>query len=177
MTDWNRIVVAHGDAVWRKACRLLGIRADAADCYQDAFLAALEVSRRQKVKSWPALLSKLTTFKAMDILRQRLRQTRGWNGLADRAVTASRDLEPDRRLIDADIADHLRQALAELPNGQAEAFCLRHLDDLSYKQIGKLLGMKTSAVGVTLHRARARLRESLSPQAGKANIADVEVSR
>ena len=89
MTDWDRIVASHGDAVWRKAGRLLGNQADAADCYQDAFLAALEFSRRQKVRSWPGLLSKLAAFKAMDILRKRVRHSRGWNGLADRAATAS----------------------------------------------------------------------------------------
>ena len=177
MTDWDRIVAAHGDAVWRKACRLLGNQADAADCYQDAFLAALEFSRGQKVRSWPGLLSKLATFKAMDILRQRVRHSRDWNGLADRAATASPDPEPDKRLAGAEIAENLRMALAELPDGQAEVFCLRHLEEMSYRQIAKLLGMTTSAVGVTLHRARARLRELLSPQASQEGVADVEVSR
>jgi RNA polymerase sigma factor (sigma-70 family) len=50
--------------------------------------------------------------------------------------------------------------LTELPPRQAQAFCLRYLNDMSYRQIAKELGIKTNAAGVLLHRARAKLRES-----------------
>ena len=59
----------------------------------------------------------------------------------------------------------MRQALAKLPGQEAEIFCMKCLDDLSYRDIGRQLGLKTSAVGVLLHRARSRLREMLAGDA------------
>jgi len=46
---------------------------------------------------------------------------------------------------------------------------MRYLNDMSYRQIAKALGIKTNAAGVLLHRAREKLRESfeLSPKEQK----------
>ena len=64
---------AGGAAVWRTAYRLLGNRADADECFQEAFLAALEVSRREPVRDWGALLRRLAAARALDRLRRRYR--------------------------------------------------------------------------------------------------------
>jgi DNA-directed RNA polymerase specialized sigma24 family protein len=55
MDDWQTILAEHGDAVWRRAYRLLGNDAAAADCFQDAFAAAVTLSRREPVRKWLAL--------------------------------------------------------------------------------------------------------------------------
>ena len=73
MTDWQSIVERHKDLVWWTAFRLVGNHADAADCTQEAFLTALKLSRRQRVRNWPALLGRLTTCRALDLLRRRCR--------------------------------------------------------------------------------------------------------
>ncbi len=39
MDDWSEIVRLHGPMVWATACRLVGDHADAADCFQEAFVA------------------------------------------------------------------------------------------------------------------------------------------
>ena len=44
MPDWNEILARDGPAVWRTAYRLVGNRADADECFQDVFLAALQVA-------------------------------------------------------------------------------------------------------------------------------------
>jgi RNA polymerase sigma-70 factor (ECF subfamily) len=60
----------------------------------------------------------------------------------------------------------LRKALAQLPPQEAQVFCLRYLNDMSYRQIAKQLNIKTNAAGVLLHRARAKLRQYLRPASG-----------
>ena len=162
MTDWQRIVAGHSGMVWRTAYRLLGNRGDAADCYQDTFLAALEMSRRQKVRNWRALLTRLCTCRAVDRLRRRRRDADRRDGVADWAAVPSPNPGPVEYAEAAELSARLRRALGELPDRQAEVFCLRCLDDLSYRDIARQLRIKTSAVGVLLHRARARLRELLS---------------
>jgi outer membrane lipoprotein-sorting protein len=71
MTDWTEIVRQHGPVVWRTAYRLLNHDADAANCFQRTFVAALELSRREPIVHWPALLRRLATVRALDCLRQR----------------------------------------------------------------------------------------------------------
>jgi RNA polymerase sigma-70 factor, ECF subfamily len=55
----------------------------------------------------------------------------------------------------------LAAALQALDDRDRELVALRYGADLSARRIGELLGMETNAVHVALHRARARLRESL----------------
>ena len=173
MTDWQSIVDRHSGLVWRTAYRLLGSHADAADCMQEAFLAALEVSRRQRVRNWPGLLSRLATCRALDRLRRRIRLADRHTDLTDWAAVASPNPGPVQEAEAAELSARLRKALAELSPRHAEAFCLRFVSELSYRDIARQLGVDGSAVGVLLHRARRRLRELLSP-AGAAN--EVEVS-
>ena len=52
-----------------------------------------------------------------------------------------------------------------MPPNQAEAFCLHHLEEWSYREIAGHLAISVDAVGVLLHRARKRLRERLESSA------------
>ena len=74
MPDWQEILRGDGPAVWQTAYRLLKHRADADECFQEAFLAALEVSRRGEVRNWRALSQRLVTARAVDRLRERSRR-------------------------------------------------------------------------------------------------------
>lgn len=162
MADWQKIVSQHSGSVWQTAYRLLGKADEAADCFQETFLAALEVSGREKVRNWPALLSRVCTCRAMDGLRKRLREGARSRNVGDFSNVASRNPGPVEVLQGEELSARLRGALAQLPEQQAEVFCMRCLNDLSYREIAKQLGLTSSAVGVLLHRARRRLRELLS---------------
>jgi len=175
MTDWETIVTNHSEAVWRTSYRLCGNAEDAADCFQETFLAALEFSRRpkQKVRNWPALLKRLCTFRALDLLRRRARNINRQDDLAARQGTVCSPPGPVQHAEAMELSARLRQALAALPDRQAEVFSLRCLDEMSYRDIARQLGIRTSAVGVLLHRARSRLRELLAP-AEAARSVEVE---
>lgn len=174
MATWSEIVGRHSALIWRTAYRLLGNHADAADCFQEAFLAAVELSRRQRVRNWPGLLQQLATRRALDQLRSRAARGRLAGSPPDWTAVASPNPGPAQEVEAAELAASLRAALADLPAQQAEVFCMRLLSDLSYRDIAKLLGLSTSAVGVLLHRARSRLREILSPDDAAK---EAEVSR
>src|SRR6185436_609673 len=73
MVDWDGIIDREGPAVWRTVCRLLTRRADAEECFQETFLAALQLWKRQPVRSPRAALQRLATARAIDRLRQRYR--------------------------------------------------------------------------------------------------------
>lgn len=159
--DWRLIVEKHGPAVWQTAYRLLGNRADAADCFQETFICALKVSRRQRVRSFPALLTRLATVRAIDKLRQRFRRAQVCADAVDLAIVPSGNPGPVQQVQTRELTARLRKSLSQLPPQEAQVFCLRYLNNMSYRQIGKELGIKTNAAGVLLHRARAKLRELL----------------
>jgi RNA polymerase sigma-70 factor (ECF subfamily) len=153
------------------ACRMLGDEADAADCLQDAFVAAVMISRRQQVLSWPAMLRRLVTSRALDRLRERRRHKTATLGSAAGRV-ADGSPGPLRQVQLAEQAAKLREAMAHLPAQQAAVFCMRMLGDLSYEQIAEALGISDSHVGVLLYRARSALRERFAhrDQVGKTQV-------
>lgn len=57
----------------------------------------------------------------------------------------------------------LGAALEQLDERDRELVALRYGADLTARQIGELLDLKTNAVEVALHRALARLRQQLEP--------------
>lgn len=160
MVDWQVIIKKHGPVVWQTAYRLLGNHADAADCFQETFVSALEFCQRQRVRNFPALLARLATARAIDQLRRRFRRSRSETDPADWAALQSTNPCPAQRAQQKELTDWLRESLSKLPPQEAQAFCLRYLNDMSYRQIANELDIKTNAAGVLLHRARAKLRES-----------------
>ena len=165
MTDWKKIVGRYGHIVWTRAYRLLGNQQDAADCFQETFLSALEVSQRGRIRNWPSLLNMLATRRSLDLLRKRIRQNTRSEDLANWSMVPATNPDPSSQAETMELQASLRKAMTELPPRQAEVLCLRYLDQLSDRQIARQLGIEQNAVRVILHRARSRLRELLSSSA------------
>ncbi|MGD8786348.1 MAG: sigma-70 family RNA polymerase sigma factor [Phycisphaerales bacterium] len=168
MVDWQIIIDRHGRTVWQTAYRLLGNHVDAADCFQETFVCALELSQRQRIRNFSALLVRLATARAIDQLRRKMRRSYS-NASAVEAewnAVPSANPGPVQVAQQRELTDRLRWLLTELPSQEAQVFCLRYLNDMSYRQIAKSLGITTNAAGVMLHRARAKLWDSfeLSPK-------------
>ena len=165
MTDWPQIVAEHGPMVYRTAYRLLSHDADAADCFQRTFVSAWELSRTEAIRNWPGLLKRLAVARTLERLRQRRRESSRVTRLPEN-VAADRNLVVPTRAAEAsELAQDLRDALAELEERQAQVFCLACLEDLSYEEIAVELGITVNHVGVLLTRAKASLRERLQAHA------------
>jgi RNA polymerase sigma factor (sigma-70 family) len=81
---------------------------------------------------------------------------------------------PDERAIEGHEDDAVRRlelgaAVAQLDERDRELVSLRYGADLTARQIGELLDMKTNAVEVALHRALARLRAALEADEREPN--------
>ena len=165
MVDWEQLVADHGPAVWRSAYRLTGDRADADDCFQETFAAALALTRAspEPVRHWRALLVRLAVARGVDRLRHRVRHRsrESADPDLDRLADARPDDRPPDAAMRAELADRLRLALSRLPPKQADAFCLTGLEGWSYRQAADQLGVTTDHVGVLVHRARAALKRQL----------------
>lgn len=162
MTDWPQITQTHGPLVWKIVWRLLNNDADASDCFQETFVAAFEFSRRQPVLNWPGLLTRLATSRAINRLRKRKQQAAIALSLDQASGVADRSIAPPETAQENELLVRLREGLAELPADQAQACCLRFLENHSYEQIADDLQVSVNHVGVLLHRAKASLRLQLA---------------
>ncbi len=157
VSDWDWLVREHAPMVFSTAKRILGQAADAEDVTQEVLIEALRIGQGKTIRNWPGLLRRLSACRAVD----RLRQRRNVLPLQQQAI---RDFAPgpEQAAIARELAERLRQALAQLPPREAEVFCLRYFDEMSYQQIAEVLDIQTGAVSQALHKARARLESLLS---------------
>lgn len=161
MVDWSRILKMHGGLVWQTVYRLLGHEADAWDCFQSTFLAVMAIAEKEAILDWPALLKRVATTRALNRLRQRVRDANRVEAL-DGVPALSRGESPEQAARGSELAEHLRLALAEIEPRMAVVFSLACLEDCSYREIAAELGITVNHVGVLLKRARAELQVHLS---------------
>jgi RNA polymerase sigma-70 factor (ECF subfamily) len=161
--EWAIIVRQHSPLVWRTACRLLANEADASDCFQETFIGAWKVARREQVKNWGGMLQRIATARALDQLRKRRRDANRIEPTGDVAETQSEANGPLERTLAKELSEHLRAALVRLPEKQSAVYCLRHLNGMSYQEIAQEMGITSDAVGTILHRTAEKLRTILTP--------------
>jgi RNA polymerase sigma factor (sigma-70 family) len=170
MTDWDQIIRRDGPAVWRTVCRLVGDRADAEECFQEAFVAALELARREPLTSPRALLLRMATARAMDRLRQRYRRRKRESADAELDYVPSQQTTAHEHAEASELSQRLREALATLPPKQSDAFCLCCLEGWSYQEAADHLEVSSQNVGVMVHRARTKLKELLEPMKERKQV-------
>ena len=115
MDDWSAIVKQYGPMVWATAARLLGDSADAADCFQETFVAAVKARGAGAVDHWPALLARIATARSLDRLRRRLSESRRRDPAPDWSQLAAGDPDPSERAEARELAERTRRMLVRLP--------------------------------------------------------------
>ena len=155
------LVNTYETSVYRLALRMCGNARDAEEVAQEAFLAAwkgLPSFRGQsKFSSW---LYQLTTNAAIDFLRREKRH-RAATPIDDELELAAPGT-PHQAAEEAELRQALQQALDALTPEHRQIFLLRQMRQLSYEEIGRLLGLEPGTVKSRLSRAKKQLRQILT---------------
>ncbi len=158
---------AHADRVFRVAYRITGDAADAEDVLQTVFFRILRKGETPDPSgSVVGYLHRAAVNVALDVIRRRKRARRV--GLDDAPEPEDPKPGPDRLQDSQELRQGLRLALAQLSPRAAEMFTLRYVEGYSNREIASMFETSQTAVGVTLHRARHRLRDELGGLAGGA---------
>lgn len=157
MLEPHSELLQHADDVWRIVIRLVSDPDDARDCYQQTFADALKIPGG-KVENWRGILCRIATRRAMDVLRRRYRDRETTEFVTAEPVT---EIPPDASIQLAELRQSVRIVLANLPPLQAEAFALRHIENMEPSEIAEQLGIDPAHVRVLVHRAMNQLRKSL----------------
>ena len=159
----------HRRGVFRAAYRITGNVEDAEDVLQTVFLNALRRATEGAGELFgqepSRYLARSAINGALDVLRGRRAIADVDEKSAERAIETAQDRAGDDAEDGAwreELRACLRAALSTLAPNWAEIVALRYFEGYSNIEIAAVLGTSPSAVGVTLHRARARLRVVLT---------------
>jgi RNA polymerase sigma-70 factor (ECF subfamily) len=155
----------HNQRVFRTAYRVTGSAADAEDVLQTVFL---RVARGQEAaaaaENTEAYLSRAAVNASLDLLRSRKRSKAvaidDLEGEASVArFVAARN--PETHHEDRELRKLIREAVAKLGDTAGQMFALRYFEGYGNGEIAQMMNTSALVVGVTLHRARARLRKEI----------------
>jgi RNA polymerase sigma-70 factor, ECF subfamily len=163
------LVDRHARTLHRLAFRLTGNDDDADDVVQEAFLRAYrQLDRFESRSSFGTWLYRIAVNCCHDLLRERRRRMERQESRppaeieVDVEFTAT-DPAADRLVFSAEVQQRISAALEMLTPHERTAFLLRHREELSIEEIGKVMGLKQSATKHSIFRAVQKLRRSLQP--------------
>jgi RNA polymerase sigma-70 factor (ECF subfamily) len=135
----------------------------AADVTQEVFVILIRDLKRYAPER--AALSTYLYGVARNVSRDRLRRQHRFLSFLSRGPIRTddeRQVDPFERMAMAETGAEMRRALAQVPIKFREVVILRDLHDLSYTEVGTLLGLSIGTVRSRLHRGRRLLRQKLS---------------
>ena len=154
------------------AWRMLHDPAEAEDLAQNVFVQVYKSAHRyaaaSKFSTW---LFTITRNLCLNEIRRRSRhpaesldapQT-GRDNQPPPQFEDKKTFSPPDNMLQTELAERIELALADLPENQRTAILLCRQEDLSYEDIGEVLGCSVSAVKSLIHRGRATLKQRLKP--------------
>jgi RNA polymerase sigma-70 factor (ECF subfamily) len=160
--------------VYNLARRMLSNDADAEDVTQDVLLQVVrKLPSFRGESAFPTWLHRVTVNAALAHRRKRAAR----NEHREKARTLDMVLEdepsggpvrrwsvgPEEAALDRETQELIEGAIAELPEDYRDVFVLSDVEGVPNAEIGELLGLSLPAVKSRLHRARQKLRDTLSP--------------
>jgi RNA polymerase sigma-70 factor (ECF subfamily) len=140
----------HGQELLTMLWRILGNEQDVCDAYQDTFLQLAHHEGGQKPKNVKAYIFRVANNVAVSMLRRRIAER---NKLPMSAITGKVISSPLKELDSKYLQEILRECIAQLPEHLRNVITLRDLAEMSYAQIGRILGI--SAATARVYRCKA----------------------
>ncbi len=155
----------HNQRVFRTAYRVTGSAADAEDVLQTVFL---RMARGQETaaaaENNEAYFSRAAINASLDLLRSRKRSRAVAIDDLENEASVSPGVSkqnPETHHEDKELRKLIREAVAKLGETAGQMFALRYFEGYGNGEIAEIMNTSALVVGVTLHRARARLRKEI----------------
>jgi RNA polymerase sigma factor (sigma-70 family) len=140
----------------------------ARDVAQDVYLQVWDdLHELRNPASFLPFLRQVTRLRARRVAERRAREVRGPAAEEWLAGAVDPALDPGSRLLRAEQAAIVREALDALPEDARETIALYYLEGHSASQVARLLGLSEQAVYQRLSRARGLLRADVLARLGE----------
>ncbi len=155
----------HHDRVFRTAYRVTGNPSDAEDVLQTVFLRiARGQQAAESAENAEAYFSRAAINASLDLIRSRKRSKAvAMDDVVNIAsVTAFVSQQnPETHQEDRELRNLIRDAVAKLGTTAGQMFALRYFEGFGNAEIAEIMKTSPLVVGVTLHRARGRMRKEI----------------
>ena len=157
---FEKVVLPHLDAAYRLALWHTRNPHDAEDVVQEASLRALRYFATFSGGNARAWFFSIVRNACSD---WRGRRTRGAADVFDEQEHSGEESvrDPERALLDADIATSITRAMDHLPNRLRQVLVLRELNGLSYRELADVMQVPPGTIMSRLSRARRAFRSAL----------------
>lgn len=128
--------------------RILGNEQDVCDAYQSTFLQLAHYQGRQKPEHVKAYVFRTASNIAISALRHRVTEKKRLSSALGRIDVHRGLASPEKELDSKFLVETLRCCMAQLPEHLRNVIVLRDLAELSYAQIGEMLGITSGTARV-----------------------------
>ena len=166
---YEEIVEIYKDKVFQLCFRMLGNRHEAEDMAQEAFVRAYvnihTFNTDLKFSTW---LYRIATNLCIDRIRKKKpdyyldAEVAGTDGLNMYSQIASDIESPEDQVESLELHDIIQREITKLPEKYRTVIVLKYIEELSLKEIGKVLDMPIGTIKTRIHRGREALRKQLS---------------
>lgn len=173
LAEFQALVAAYQDAIYRVAYRLAGNREDAEDLVQESLIEAFQAFNRFHIGTrFDQWVYRIMTRNYIDKFRRRKRVTivPFEDGSDDFQFAELADCSNDpQKVLDRKVwSEAVQIALDKLGPEFRAVVVLCDVQGLSYEEASQVVGCPVGTIRSRLHRARAQLRASLRPEFGVA---------
>jgi RNA polymerase sigma-70 factor (ECF subfamily) len=168
---FRTLVERHSRRAFQLAYRMTGNEQDAEDVVQESFIRAYrQLGRFEARAHFATWLHRIVANCSIDLIRSR--RARHDHPSTDELAPAEQpeagEADPERLAASAQIERKVAAAMSELSPLERAAFTLRHYEGRSISEIGRTLGLGTSATKHSVFRAVRKLRVALEPLRGES---------
>lgn len=174
---FGRLMEPLEQLVWRVCWHYTGDREASSDFGQEAMIRIWRALNSYRgdcaFESW---VYRIAANCCMDWLRKKKRdRSVSIEPMKDQGFDPA-DTSPgtEAQVIAKDERCRLREAIALLPEDQREALVLTQLERVSYEEAARMLEVSEGTVKSRVNRAKARLKEILTPEGELSSPADVK---
>lgn len=142
-------------------CSVLRDTNDVDDALQDTCVQVISkidtLKSPDRVKGWLAVIAKRQAL----ALRKKFNRSALVSDIESFGNQFEKSDDPAERVIDTEQYKEILEAITVLPEKYRQVFTLRHMSDLSYKNIAETLDMPMTTVQIRLVRARQMIKDKL----------------
>nr|WP_255654537.1 RNA polymerase sigma factor [Cohnella sp. REN36] len=154
--DYRRLVDAYKNRVYGLLRGMGANHQDAQDLTQETFVRAYrKLASHDETKRFAAWLYRI----AHRLLIDHRRSAPPIDWTAEPPQLPATDGNPEEALLRGEHRSELRDLIGRLPENYRAVVLLRYTNELSYEEIGEVLGVPVGKVQNDLHRAKRRLKQ------------------
>ncbi len=150
---------AHSDSLFRYCLYKTSDREKALDLTQDAFMKTWEyIEEGNKVKNLKSLLFTIANNLIIDFYRKK--KSVSLDSIIEEGIDFKDESSEDK--IDEYDIELVKKILEELDEGYRDVIIMRYIEDMSIKEIAKILGETENNISVKVHRGIAKVKEKFN---------------